>query len=391
LKSTPASAPDARKPPESSSGKVSGKQNEKKTEQRTPPSGQNRREPVRLPGLVKVPDSSSAGKESPFRRVAKFLLLIGVDEAAKVLSKLTPEQTEKVVLELASIRRVEKDEAAVVLAEFESLLQQAREPTGGVETARSILETAFGPERATEMLRKVVPNFEGKPFDYLDGIDPERLFHIIVDELPAVKALVLSQLEPHLAASVIKLMDSEEKNATILRLARLNKINPDVLRRVDEAIREKVKNINTSSADSIDGRSALAEILKRMDGSSELSILEGLSDSDPDLGKDIRDRLFTIEDIIQADNRFIQNTLRPMSEHDLAVLIAGKKDEFRQKVLGNVSKTRSLMILEEEKIVAPVTRVESEKVTAAFFAVMRRAWEKGEFTISGRDDKEVWV
>lgn len=344
-----------------------------------------------LPGLVKVPASGSGGKDSSFRRVAKFLLLIGVDEAAKVMAKLTPEQTEKVVIELASIRRVDHDEATVVLAEFESLIKQAREPSGGVETARTILEAAFGKDRAEELLKKAVPDFEGKLFDFLEDIDPVKLLHIITDELPIVKALVLSQLKPQLAANIIKLMPSDDKNETILRLAKLKTVNPEVLKRVDESIREKVKNINTSSADSIDGRSALAEILKRMDGSSEKAILEGLSDSDPDLGRDLRERLFTIDDIVHADDKFLQTTLRPMSEHDLAVLVIGKKEEFRQKVFSNVSKTRGLIILEEEKIISPVARAESEKVASAFFTVMRRAWENGDFIISGRDEKEVWI
>ncbi len=376
------------KPP---AGAKSGEGTRPKPTVSVPAAAQPRRPSVDLPGLVKVPSSDSGGKESPFRRVAKFLLLIGVDEAAKVMAKLTPEQTEKVVLELASIRRVDKDEAAIVLAEFESLIKQAHEPSGGVDTARTILEAAFGRERADEMLRKAVPNLEGKPFDYLEDIDPAKLYHIVADELPQVKAMVLSQLKPKLAAEVIKLMDPEDKHATIMRLAKLERINPEVLRRVDEAIREKVKNVNTSSADSIDGRSALAEILKRMDGSTEKAILEGLSGSDPDLGRDIRERLFTVDDILHADDRFMQEKLRPMPEHDLAVLLAGKNADFRQKILSNVSRTRGDIILEEEQIISPVMRGESEKITGAFFAVMRRAWENGEFFLAGRDEKEVWI
>lgn len=355
------------------------------------PASSSPRPSVDLPGLLKVPTSGAGGKESSYRKVAKFLLLIGVDEAARVIAKLTPEQTDKVVLELASIRSVDKDEASVVLAEFDSLLKQAREPSGGVETARTILEAAFGPERAEAMLLKAVPDAHGRPFDYLDDIDPDRLSRLIADELPAVKALVLSQIKPKLAADVIKLMGEDEKKETVMRLAKLKSINPDVLRRVDDTMREKVLSLSATTSDSIDGRSALAEILKRMDGASEKSILSSLSETDPDLGKNLRERLFTVDDIVAADDRFVQETLRPMSEHDLAVLVAGKGDEFRNKIFGNISKTRGALVLEEEKIVSPVTRAESEKVTSLFFAVMRRGWEEGKFYIAGRSDKEVWI
>jgi flagellar motor switch protein FliG len=344
-----------------------------------------------LPGLIKVPSSSAGGKESSYRKVAKFLLLIGVEEAAKVMSHLSEDQTEKVVLELASIRHVDKDEAAIVLAEFESLLEQAREPTGGVGTARSILAAAFGSERAEAMLQKAVPSLKGKPFDYLDGIDPDRLLRIIVDELPSVKALVLSQLKPKLAADVINLLEPQDKNDTIIRLAKLKAINPDILRRVDDTMREKVESITTPSTDSIDGRSALAAILKHMDGSSERAILGGLSTADPDLGKDIRERLFTINDIVNADDKFLQVTLRALSDHDIAVLVTGKEDSFRDKIFSNISRSRGAIVLEEEKIISPIARSESEKVTGSFFSTLRRAWESGDLVVSGRDSKEVWV
>ena len=96
-------------------------------------------------------------KDSVYRRVAKFLLLIGIDEAAKILPHLTQEQTEKIIPEIASIRSVDSDEAAVILAEFENLLQQSKTKDGGIDTAKSILVKAFGPERAEEMLQKAVP------------------------------------------------------------------------------------------------------------------------------------------------------------------------------------------------------------------------------------------
>ena len=50
-------------------------------------------------GLLKIPESSSG--DSVYRRVAKFLLIIGVDEAAKVMRHLTEAQTEKIIPEIA--------------------------------------------------------------------------------------------------------------------------------------------------------------------------------------------------------------------------------------------------------------------------------------------------
>ncbi|WP_230974362.1 hypothetical protein [Treponema vincentii] len=98
-------------------------------------------------GLIKVSREGDQ-KESPYRRVAKFLYLIGEAQAAKVLQKLTREQIEKVVAEMLTIRYVDKDEAAYILSEFTALYNEAKNSVGGVETAQGILTAAFGGEKS---------------------------------------------------------------------------------------------------------------------------------------------------------------------------------------------------------------------------------------------------
>ena len=99
--------------------------------------------------LYKIPSKDSAS-----RRVAKFLLLIGVDEAAKVIALLPQELIDKIIPEIASVRSVDPEEAEHIIAEFSDLYEQAKEG-GGVSTARTILEKAFGDTRAQEMMQKV--------------------------------------------------------------------------------------------------------------------------------------------------------------------------------------------------------------------------------------------
>lgn len=342
-------------------------------------------------GLIKVPAAprEADGRENIYRRVAKFLLLIGTDEAAKVISHLSPEQTERIIPEIVSIRRIDPDEASVILEEFKTLLDNARQQ-GGVATARNILEKAFGSDRAEELISKAVPFPEGVPFDYLQEMDGERVFLLLKDEPPPVQTLVLSRLKPAVAAEVINQLDSDQKKEIIRRLAKLAPMDPEILRRVDKAMHEKVLMMNTHAADSMDGRGALTEILKRMSPNAEKDILTALADLDPDLSNDIRDRLFTMDDILMADDRFIQKKLHTMGEGEIALLIAGKPESFRQKILANVSKNRGDVILEEEVLRRPMRRRDCDEVTARFFSILRRAWEEGTLIIHGRSD-DIYV
>lgn len=342
-------------------------------------------------GLLKVPVETPEvpGKDSVYRRVAKFLVIIGESEAAKILPHLSEKQIEKIIPEIASIRTVSKDEAEVIMAEFNGLLNKARQ-SGGVETAREILAKAYGQQKADEMIQKSMPMEGKKPFDYLADADSERIYLLLKDENPGIQSLVLSHLDPKKAASVINQMKPEEKREVVLRLAKMEPVSPDIIRRVDDAMHEKSLNQTTEKAENIDGRNALAQILKRMDAGAESDIISYLSEDDPDLGQDLRSRLFTMDDVIKADDRFVQEKLQHMPESDIAYLIAAKPDDFREKILSNISSGRRSEVLAQEDILKPMRRSDCERITSDFFAILRRAYEEGHLIIKDRND-DVYV
>ncbi len=340
-------------------------------------------------GLIMVPekDKKDGEKESIYRRVAKFLVVIGIDEAAKILPHLTEEQTEKIIPEIAAVRYVSPEDAKAVIEEFQSLLTRARE-AGGVDTARTILTKVYGSQKANEVLAKVVRHPEGKPFDYLSDANAERIGILLDGESPSIQALVLSQIEPQKAAKVINRMEPAIKTDVIMRLAKMKPVSPGTIEQLNKSLHEKMMTQNTENSQNLDGRSALAQILKRMDPAAEYSIIATLSSENPELGADLRRRLFTEEDVINCDDRYMQEKLHDMTDADLVILLRGKSDAFRNKILQNVSKNRAQIICDEEILKEHILRSDSERLTSQFYADLRRAWEVGELIVKGRDDEE---
>lgn len=326
-------------------------------------------------------------KESVYRRVAKFLVMIGENEAAKILPHLSEEQIMKIVPEIASVRNVSKEEQSVILAEFNELLEKSRE-SGGMTTAREMLEKAYGSARAEEMLKKAVPFGTGKPFDYLADADNEKVYLLIKDESEGVQSIVLSHLEPKKAAKIINMMDDEKKKAVVMHLAHMKSISPEVIHRIDKSLHEKALSFSAEKSENIDGRNALAEILKHMSAGSEKNILNNLSDDDPNLGEDLRARLFTFDDVEKAEDRYIQEKLRDMADAEVVYLIAGKTDSFRNKILSNVSVNRKAQILSDEDLLKPLRKSDCDKVTNSFVSDLRRAYENGNLRIEGRNDDQ---
>jgi len=320
-------------------------------------------------------------------KAAKFLLLLGRDEAANVIRHLKSDEIEKVSREIARIDRIDTVEANEILTEFGWLAKtQGASLEGGPEIAESMLAAAFGADKAKEVIRRAVPESR-KPFAFLNDFKASQLIVLFKDESPQMIAMILPYIDAKLASGVVSELPKATRADVIQRIARLDRSSPDVIERVETVLRDKAAKIGRmDSGERIDGAAVLAGILKHVDGGLEDSILSGIEEDNPILSKDIRDRLFTADDILRVADRDMQKGLRDLSERDIALVLKGKSQAFRDKVLANVSQGKRTMVMEEYDIMGTVRRDESEKATKSFIDFYKRKWEDGDLILEGEDD-----
>ncbi|MDR2494550.1 MAG: flagellar motor switch protein FliG [Spirochaetaceae bacterium] len=332
--------------------------------------------------------------ESKYRRVAKLLVLIGSEEASKILSHLESAQVEAVAAEIAGIRSISAEEAASVILEFRSLLSHPyryADAAGGVETARDLLHAAFGREKGEAILRRTVPDSRLDSFDFLEKLPGEQLVLLFKDETVAAEALILSRLPPKLAAEVLAASPPERKVDLIRRIARLDKTSPEVLERIAGALQEKVRRmgdaVRTDTGSGVDGLNALSAILKSADPSFGERILDELGAEDPYLRADLKERLNTLDDVVKAEDRAIQDKLFSMSDHDIVLLLKNRSVDFTEKILANISAERRAHIREETDVLGPVRKRDVDKVAKEFLDWFRENREAGHILLL--DDEDI--
>ena len=320
-------------------------------------------------------------------KAAKFLLLLGRDEAANVIRHLKPSEIETVSRQIAAIDRIDTTEANEILIEFGWLAKtQGANLEGGPEIAEQMLAAAFGADKAREVLRKAVPE-SNKPFDFLNDFDARQLVVLFKDESPQMIAMILPFIDAKLASGVISELSPATRSDVIQRIAKLDRTSPDVMERVEAVLRDKAARIGrVDSGDRIDGAAVLAGILKHVEGGLEDTILSGIEEDNPGLSRDIRERLFTIDDILRVSDRDMQKGLRELSELEIALVLKGKSQAFRDKLLSNVSQGKRTMVLEEYDIMGTVRRDEVDKATRSFTEYFKKRWEDGDLILEGDDD-----
>jgi flagellar motor switch protein FliG len=332
-------------------------------------------------------------EDSKIRRVAKFLILIGSSQAAKILCELDPEQVEQISQEIASIKTIGPGESGVILAEFKSLLSMPPSclsaSSGGVEAARDILYAAYGPDKGEALLNKTVPSSKENIFGFLEEFTPEQLVFLFKDESPVTVALILARLPAKVSAETLKKFPPALKPEILKCIAHQNEVAPDVLEHVAAAIRERARHLGSSKQDiEIDGMQTLAAILKQGDYSFGDRIINELETESPDIGKDLKEKIYTLDDVLAVLDHSLEEKLRTMPEKTIAILLKGRSTEFCEKILSNVSSGRRALIREEGEILGTVSKKEHDTVASDFMTWFRMAREKGDLALSGDKD---WV
>jgi flagellar motor switch protein FliG len=362
--------------------------------------GKNSNEDGFLKTAQKTEKALPQGKEEPkqaskYRRAAQFMVLIGSDEASRILSRLDPGQVEAISKEIVTIGSINPEEAEAVLEEFRSLLSPSYgysgSSSGGVEEARRLLYAAFGPEKGETLLLKAVPEAAENPFDFLKEFSGEQLALLFKDESPAACAMVFSRLPSKLSAAVLSNINADRKLEILRRIAHLKETSPEVLERTAAALREKARYFGRDerpgfAGGELDGKNVLTAILKHSDLTFGGRLLEEMKENDPSLSKELKDRLYTLEDVVDAADRPIQEKLAGMDDREIALLLKGRSETFTQKILGNISQTRSEQIMEESEIMGAVPKIEAEAAAREFLSWFRLNREEGRILMLKGED-----
>jgi flagellar motor switch protein FliG len=222
---------------------------------------------------------------------------------------------------------------------------------------------------------------------FLNDFDGRQLIALLKDESAQVMAMILPYVQPKLASSVIEELPEQLRTEVIKRIAKLDRMTPEVIERVEAVLRDKIAKIGRpESSERVDGAAVLAGILKHVGGDLESRILSGIEEDSPELSKDIRERLFTIDDILRVPDRDLQRSLREYNEKDIALILKGKSQSLRDKILSNVSQSKRLIVLEEYDIMGTVRRDDVDRSTRSFLEYFKKRWEDGELVLEGDDE-----
>lgn len=272
------------------------------------------------------------------QKAAAVIVALGAEKASQLYKYMEPEDVEQLTIEVAKLGFLDSELTEDVLNDYYKMCISNKAVTeGGLEYARAVLEKAYGPQTAEELLGKVTKTLKNRQFSFMDKADVKSMFSALQNERAQTIALVLAHVDADKAAGVVAQLDGPRQVQVVESMAKLDSVSPAAVKIVEAEMRNKFSNIVTSTNVKVGGIDYVADVMNSLDRSSEKNIFDGIATYDQELADEIRKRMFVFEDIITMDDRSVQRFVRDCDPRDLVLALKAANEEVSNKLLTNMS------------------------------------------------------
>ncbi|HXR08763.1 MAG TPA: flagellar motor switch protein FliG [Candidatus Acidoferrum sp.] len=318
------------------------------------------------------------------QKLAALLIILGPDSASELLKHLDEEELEAVSAEMARLTFISQEMQHEILQEFTEVAVAASAAVlGGPGYAKKALERSVGPSRASEIIRRVAPAAAPLPaMEPLLEMDPSELFNLLRPEQPQTIALIASYLTPERSSQLLALLPPPDRDQVVERLAMMGPAPVEVIERVVKVLSQRAGPQPARALSQTGGVRTAAALLNSLEKNLSQSVLQDLEKRNPELGREIRQKMFTFEDLVLLGPSALQKIMREIDLRDLAMSLKTAGVQLKNILLSAVSKRAAANVHEEISMLGPLRKGEIEAAQGRIVKAVRHLEDVGEVDLN---------
>ncbi|MCP4686830.1 MAG: flagellar motor switch protein FliG, partial [Desulfobacterales bacterium] len=228
--------------------------------------------------------------------------------------------------------------------------------------------------------------------DSLKWLEPATVARHIKSEHPQTIALILAHLEePEQTARVLKELPENLQADVAYRMAILESIPPGVITEIEEVLSRELKASGETPAGKVGGVESVAQVLNTMDKLTESRILATIEQSNPVLAMQIRELMFTFEDLVLLDPAGMQAVLKEIPQNELVLSLKTASDAVKEHIFTNMSERAAGMVRDALDALGTVRMADVDLAQQKLVKIARKLEEDGKIVISGAGSGDVAV
>jgi len=328
------------------------------------------------------------------RKAAILIAIMGEEAATAVFRHLPDKDVQAVTRELSEMGRVSPEVAQGILEEYSRLaMTQDYVAQGGLEFAKRLLVKAFGDTNAKDLLQKVsrLQELSAGQLDSLQKADPPQLAKFLEGEHPQTIALILAHLDGKKASALLMKLPEQIRAESVKRLAQLRQFSPEMAERVSVVLNRRLQALGEQSRKTYAGFKNVAEVMNRMEQTASKAILEAIERDDPKLAINIRNLMFTFEDLLGVPDVSVREWLGTMDKKTLALALKGATNDLRDHIFRAMSSRAVEMLKEDMEALGPVRGKDVAQAQQEAVTLLRKLEAEGKVILKAEGDDEYVV
>ena len=334
----------------------------------------------------------SVGKLTGPKKAAILLLALGEDAAADVMKNLEESEIQQVGYYMRRVTEVSTEELDAVLEEFyrnSVMSEEGVSISSSPDFVKNALTKALGADKAKELSDNLRAGEEEAGLDALRFAEPIMISNYIRNEHPQTIALILSYMNNVEQSSTVLRELPESVQADVLyRMAVIESIPPGVVSEMNEVLTEEMKTAGRM-ATSVGGVEPVAEILNSVDKATETRILTSIEETNPDLAEQIRELMFTFEDMALIDSKQMQIVMKDVDQADMVLALKTASDAVKELIFSSMSSRAAEMVRDDLENLGPAKLSDVEAAQQKIIKVVKKLEEDGSIVIAGAGGGDV--
>jgi flagellar motor switch protein FliG len=310
-----------------------------------------------------------------------FLLSLDEQAAANVVRELGEAELRKLRAVASTMREVP---AGALDDTFRDFLQRSAGamavPRGGLPYLRRLSAGALGEQRAREIFEDGVTS----PLARLEGAPSDAVAALLEKEPPQLVAAVLARMDPGHAADILNAMPPERQCTVVRHVGAMTELPAKVLEDVALALASELPTSDASTLVSVDGVAKAAELLKAAGREASTAILSAIETTDAALAGDVRQAMFTFEDLRRLDPKAMREFLREVPSERLTLALKGASPDLLNAVFGGLSQRAADLLKDDLEMLGKVKKNELDQARREIVDIALRLESEGRIDL-GRE------
>jgi flagellar motor switch protein FliG/transposase len=174
---------------------------------------------------------------------------------------------------------------------------------------------------------------EGDIFNFLNTLSIRQIKHIIKEEPPGIQGIVLAQLTPEVAGTILQKMDSAQRSEALVSMGQIHNVSIQTYKEVAARLASKALEVNNMRFVAADGIESIIDVIAGMPVELQKENMNHIAEKDLELGERVGRFYVPFEDLSKLPSHVLTELLEDLDIDVLALAITGASAEYSETIL----------------------------------------------------------